>query len=158
MDFTTITALLGGVKNATEIAKAIKDSGSTLEGAEAKFRLAELIAALADVKMEAAEVQEQLLAAQRRIRELEDAAATHAAMRWQQPCYWKASAQGQLELPYCQPCYDEHRRLSLLNDMGHGEYRCMVCAKRFETTECIARREAEIDASFNRARNRRTGY
>ncbi|TXI83481.1 MAG: hypothetical protein E6Q40_10930 [Cupriavidus sp.] len=54
---TTITALLGGVKTATDIARGIKDSGVTLEAAEMKFKLAELISALAGVKMEAATVQ-----------------------------------------------------------------------------------------------------
>ncbi|RVT86244.1 hypothetical protein [Inhella crocodyli] len=148
MDITTIATLLGNVKTATEIAKAIKDSGATLEGAEAKFRLAELISALADVKIEAATVQEQLLSAQLRIRELEDAATTHAVMRWQQPCYWKPAGEGHPDLPYCQPCYDEHRRLSLLNDWGEGQFRCMVCGKTFETPERIERRRQQNAAQI----------
>ena len=51
MDMTAITAVLGSIKTATEIAKYIKDSNVSFEKAETKLRLAELIGALADAKL-----------------------------------------------------------------------------------------------------------
>lgn len=148
MDITTIATLLGNVKTATEIAKAIKDSGTTLEAAEVKFKLAELISALADVKMEAATVQTELLDAQEQIRKLEAAAKQRAALVWRQPCYWMRRELDGVEEPYCQPCFDGDGKLSRLNADGKGGFRCMVCSKYVETTERIASDKARHDAAI----------
>ena len=59
-DITTINAVLTSIKTASDLAKIIKDSNKTLEQAEIKYKLAELISALADAKMEIAEVRELL--------------------------------------------------------------------------------------------------
>ena len=47
-DIATIAAALGSLKTATDIAKLIKDSGSSLEQAEVKLQIAELISSLAE--------------------------------------------------------------------------------------------------------------
>ena len=60
-EISTISAILGSVKTATEIAKLIKDSYFSLEKAEMKLKLAELISALADAKIEISEIQELIL-------------------------------------------------------------------------------------------------
>jgi hypothetical protein len=57
----SVSTLLGSIKTATEIAKLIKDSDVSLEKAETKLKLAELISALADAKIEVMEVQQALL-------------------------------------------------------------------------------------------------
>ncbi len=72
MEITSITAFIGSIKTATEIAKTIKDAGTTLEQAEAKFKMAELISLLADAKIQAAEIQEVILEKDKRIKELEE--------------------------------------------------------------------------------------
>jgi len=153
MDISTITALIGGVKTATDIAKAIKDSGATLEAAEVKFKLAELISALADVKMEAATVQTELLDAQEQIRKLEAAAKQRAALVWRQPCYWMPRESDGVEEPYCQRCYDKEQKLARLHDDGRGAYRCRVCGGYVETESRKAadRAEAEAEAARNRS-------
>lgn len=155
LSITTITSLLGGLKTATDIAKAIKDSGATLEGAEMKLKLAELISALADVKMEAATVQTELLDAQEQIRKLEAAAKQRAALVWRQPCYWMPREADGVEEPYCQPCHDGEGKFSRLNADGDGGFRCMVCGKYVETAERTARDRAASDAAL---RSYRGGY
>jgi hypothetical protein len=155
MDIATITALLGNVKTATEIAKAIKDSGATLEAAEMKLKLADLISALADVKIEAATVQTQLLDAQGQIRKLEAAAKQRAALVWRQPCYWMPREPDGVEEPYCQACYDKELRLARLHEDDRGAYRCSVCGGYFETEARKAADRAEADAAV---RNYRGGY
>lgn len=138
MDIATITALLGNVKTATEIAKAIKDSGASLEQAEVKLKLADLISTLADVKLEAAGIQDELLAAKERIRRLEGEAKQRAALTWKQPCYWMPrEGDPGIEEPYCQPCHDNDKRLSRLHDDGKGAFTCMVCKMNFRTEERI---------------------
>jgi hypothetical protein len=152
MDIVTFSALLGTVKTATEIAKAIKDGGATLEAAEMKLKLAALISALADVKMEAATVQTQWLDAQERIRQLEAVAKQRAAMVWRQPCYWMPRDGDGVEEAYCQPCYDGNGTASRLNDDGNGGYRCMVCGKYVETNERKLRDELALRGALNRNR------
>ena len=130
----SIASLLGSVKTATEIAKFVKDSDVSIEKAETKLKLAELISALADVKIEAAEIQQALLERDGRIRELERAAETRAALDWREPCYWLPSPSGQDE-PFCQHCYDGSRKLARLHTDNKGLYQCRVCDKNFLTRE-----------------------
>jgi hypothetical protein len=59
MDPTTIGALLTSLKAATDIAKFIRGSDLSIERAELKLKLAELVEALANAKLEAADVQQQ---------------------------------------------------------------------------------------------------
>ena len=61
MDIAALSSLLGSLKTATDIARFIKDSDLSLEKAETKLKLAELISALADAKIEAAKIQQLLL-------------------------------------------------------------------------------------------------
>jgi len=152
MDISTITALIGGVKTATDLAKAIKDSGTTLEAAEVKLKLADLISALADVKMEAATVQTQLLDAQEQIRKLEAAAKQRAALEWRQPCYWMPRESDGVEQPYCQPCHDNDKRLSRLHEDGNGGYTCLVCKMDFRTQERKAEDKEKARAAAQRRR------
>ena len=72
MDIPTISAILTGVKSATEIAKYLKDSDISFEKAETKLKLADLIGALADVKMQLADVRELLIDKDEEIRKLQD--------------------------------------------------------------------------------------
>jgi hypothetical protein len=149
MDFSGISALLGSVKTATEIAKFIKESDLSIEKAETKLKLAELISALADVKLEAAEIQQSLVERDDRIRELEKAAKVDAALVWREPCYWLTSADG-IDEPFCQHCYDKESKLARLHTDGQGMYSCRVCEKKFRTRE-----RSESDSSAFRDANQR---
>jgi hypothetical protein len=80
-DPASIPAAFASVKSAIEIAKLIKDSGASLEKAEVKLRLADLVSTLADARMELAEVQEAMASKDARIRELESAFQTKSALK-----------------------------------------------------------------------------
>lgn len=151
MELTSIATLLGNAKAAIELAKVIKDSSTTLDQAETKLKLAELISALADVKVQAAEVQQELLDAQAQVRALEAQAAERAALEWRQPAYWRKSEDGKTETPYCQPCNDKEGRLAVLHVIDPGEYHCHACGKTFRTPEALARIRHETDAAMERA-------
>ena len=60
MPIASIVAALGGIKTATDIAKLIKDAGRSLESADHKLQIAELVSALADAKIALVEVQDTL--------------------------------------------------------------------------------------------------
>ena len=88
MDLTSITAALSSLKTATEIAKLIKDSDVTLEKAESKLKLAELISSLADAKIEITEIQQVLLEKDKEVRTLNTQLEMRAKLTWEKPCYW----------------------------------------------------------------------
>lgn len=147
MDLGTVASLLGNVKTATEIARAIKDSGVTLEQAEIKIKLADLLFALAEVKTEAADVRQALLDAQERIRELEEEAKLKAELQWHQPYYWRTGKDGEAEL-FCQPCRDTDKRLSRLHTDGKGLFQCRVCRQGFKSNEREVQEKVEADAAI----------
>jgi hypothetical protein len=144
VDVTSLTTLLGSIKTAADIAKLIKDSGVTLEQAEVKLKLAELISALADAKMETAEIQANIAARDDKIRELEKAATIRGAVKYQDPAYWLTSAAGE-DGPYCQHCYDSDSKLVRLQDELNGAWGCRVCKNQFFEPQ----RRASDEAQFN---------
>ena len=56
-DISSITSILESIKTATDIARFFKETTTSLEKAETKLKLADLISALADAKIETAEIQ-----------------------------------------------------------------------------------------------------
>ena len=154
MDFTAVTAVLGSIKTATDIAKLIKDSDLSLEKAETKLKLADLIGTLADAKLEVVGVQQTLAEAEARIRDLEDELKTRKLLRWKDPSYWLDADTGE-DGPFCQKCYDTDKNLVRLQGNGEGWFECKACKSTYVTAERRAGEDAKI-----RARNAayRSGY
>jgi hypothetical protein len=151
MDLASIGSLLGSLKTATEIARFIRESDISLEKAETKLRLAELIAALADARIEAADVQQAILARDEEIRQLKAAAKLRGDLLWRQPCYFLKNADGQEE-PYCQNCYDAEGKLARLHTDGDGLFQCRVCRQTYKTTE-RAKKDAQAIRAARRSRS-----
>jgi hypothetical protein len=150
MDASLLASLLGSIKSATDIAKFIKDSDLSLEKAEGKLKLAELVSALADAKLHAAEVQQAIIDRDERIRILEAEASKRAALTWREPCYWLTDEKG-IEQPYCQRCYDDGGKYARLHSDDAGRYSCRVCGHGYLTRE-----RADRDAAAFKAARRRT--
>ncbi|WP_421781829.1 hypothetical protein [Kiloniella litopenaei] len=125
-DIAAIAGILGSVKTAVEITKLIKDSSDSLEQAEVKLKLAELIGALADVKMEAAEIQTHLIARDERIRELEQKLKTKDDVVYEAPYYWLINGDDK-DGPFCQKCHDVDSKLIRLQNIETGSWHCKVC-------------------------------
>ena len=134
MDLVAIASLLGSLKTATDIAKFIRETDVSLEKAETKLKLAELVSALADAKIEAAEVQQAILERDEMIRTLKAEANLRVDLIWKQPRYVLVNAQGEEE-SYCQNCYDSEQKLSRLHTDGQGFFECRVCNQSFKTNE-----------------------
>lgn len=126
-DVTAISAVLGSVKVAVDIAKLIKDSGSTLEKAEIKLQIAELISALADVKIEAAGVQSELIEKDKLISELNESLRVKKSVVWEKPYYWTGIGDDR-DGPFCQHCYDTDQKLIRLQGGGKQRWRCHTCS------------------------------
>jgi hypothetical protein len=131
MEITTISTLLTGIKTATDIAKLIKSSDFTLKEAEAKMKLAELISALADIKIHAADVREQISERDELIRLLQKTAAIKKKMQYEAPVYFTVDNENR-DGPFCQCCYDTTEKLIRLQlGASDGTWRCASCLKSF---------------------------
>jgi len=152
MDISSVTAVLGSIKTATDIARLIKDSDLSLEKAETKLKLADLIGALADAKLEVVGVQQTLAEAEDRIRTLEAQLKTKEQVRWNEPSYWLDTDAGQ-DGPFCQKCYDTESKLVRLQGNGEGWYECKSCKSNYETLERRARDYTAIQSFKSRPRS-----
>jgi len=130
MELAAITTLLGSIKTATEIAKLIKDSEISLEKAETKLKLAELISALADAKIEVTGVQQALLDKDAELRALQEQLNVKQKLQWQQPYYWLMEG-SKRDGPFCQHCYDKEQQLIRLQGNGKGFWQCKVCKNTY---------------------------
>jgi NAD-dependent SIR2 family protein deacetylase len=125
MDIGSISAVLAGIKSASDIAKIIKDSSSSLEQAEVKFQLAELISALADAKIEVANVREAVADKDDLIKELSQKLNLKENIIWHKPYYFVMQGEDK-DGPFCQKCYDSDQQLiRLQGQKGHWE--CHEC-------------------------------
>ena len=125
-DIASIASILGSVKTATEIAKLIKESDLSFEKAEMKLKLADLISALADARIEAAEIQALITEKDETIKRLQDALETRQKLKYEKPYYWLGDGE-QRDGPYCQHCFDKDGKLIRLQDHGGGYWDCKVC-------------------------------
>jgi hypothetical protein len=148
MDITSITAVLGSIKTATDIAKLIKDSDLSLEKAETRLKLADLIGALADAKLELIGVQQILAEAEAHARDLESQLHTKNNLNWKDPAYWIEDG-SRSDGPFCQKCYDMEARLVRLLGDGEGCFECKGCKSNYVTQEHRAHVNAQIRAHNN---------
>jgi len=131
VDLGSIGVALSSIKTAGEIAKMLKDSDLSLEQAEFKFKLAELVSSLADAKMEIAAVQESIVEKDRIIRDLKNANETHKKMVWQGSVYYQES-EGEVDEVFCPQCYDNHQKAIRLQNHGSMGWYCKTCSNGFD--------------------------
>jgi hypothetical protein len=130
VDIASVSSLLGSLKAATEIAKFFRESDLTLEKAEAKMKLADLISALADAKIEASQVQQDLHEKDQEILRLQSRIRMKESLTWEQPYYW-AETDGRKDGPFCQHCYDGEGKVVRLQGDGRGYWNCKVCKNNY---------------------------
>ena len=128
-DLTTITAALSSIKTATDIARLIKDSGTSLEQAEIKLQIAELISSLADAKIEIASIQNDVVFKEQEILELKNKLNVKQNVTWEKPYYWIAEGESK-DGPFCQQCYDTGQKLIRLQGGGKNAWHCQACKSR----------------------------
>ena len=124
---TVISSTLASIKTATEIAKLLKDADLSLEKAELKLKLAELVGALADAKLQIVSVQDVVAEKDKTIKELEQQLDLKAKMKFERPFYWIQDGE-ERDGPYCQKCYDSEGKLVRLQQRASGtEWDCLEC-------------------------------
>lgn len=135
-DIATIAAALGSLKTATDIAKLIKESGTSLEQAEVKLQIAELISALAEAKTEIAGIQSELMKKNDIISYLNEQLTIKQKVVWDKPYYWLVD-ESDRDGPFCQRCYDVERRLVRLQGSGKNGWDCRSCKSSFTDADYV---------------------
>ena len=133
-DLATITTILGNIKVATDIAKAIRDSDVSIERAELRLKLAEMIGALADAKIEVTEVHELLRTKERELGELKEAFESKDELVKRYDGYYQKDENGQaVGEPYCISCWQtKHKRFNLQYVAGDRTLKsCVSCGSKY---------------------------
>ena len=145
-DMAIISTAASSVKGAMEIAKFLKDSSDSLEKAEVKLKLADLIESLADIKTKMADIKEALLESEQEKQELKNALEIKTKLQFEMPYYWSNKDDGTKDGPFCQLCYDKEKKLIRLQDEKNGEWRCLSCRVYFRDKNYI---ETILETEYN---------
>jgi hypothetical protein len=129
-DISSITAALSGIKNATDIVNILRQSSVSLQDAEHRLKLAELVGALADVKMQLADVNQAVLDRDARIAEMKEQLSLKSKVTWERPYYWIVE-EGKKDGPFCQHCYDSTQKTIRLQGHGDGYWECKTCRNSY---------------------------
>jgi len=148
-DLATITAILNNLKVAIDIAKALRDSDISIERAELKLRLAEMIGALADAKIEVTNIQQLLADKEHELTELKDAFQSKDALVKRYDGYYHMDENGNaVGEPYCISCWQtKHKRYNLQYLAGDRTIKqCVSCSSKFNARLASNITPGETDA------------
>jgi hypothetical protein len=141
-DMPTINALLASVKHSIDVVKAINSSAHTLEQAEIRLKIAELLSSLADAKIQTAEIKDLLQEKDERIAELEDALAIKAQTVRQHDAYYEIDAKGAPSgEPFCSRCWEvEYKQIHLIRvESGRPpDWKCPACGIIYNRRNILA--------------------
>ena len=126
-----VAEYITSIKAAWDLAKAIKTSADAIDDAQIKLQIAELISALADAKIEAAENAEKIL-------ELEKLLKSKSEMLFEGRLYYRVLEGGRKEGPFCPTCHDKDGKAIRLQpnaqDRHYDDWRCHACGTYFASS------------------------
>lgn len=135
VDLAVISSVLTSLKTATDITKFLRESDFSLEKAELKLKLAELMSALADAKIEMSSVQDTIAEQERHIAELEEAFQRKAKVVRDRDAYYAVGENGKpIGQPMCIRCWDVNHKLYELHFEAKDRFvkTCPACSARYE--------------------------
>lgn len=147
MPVASIVSALSGIKAATDIAKLIKDAGVTLEAADHKLQIAELVGALADSKMALVEIQDLLRDKDDQINSLKDSLKTKLTLIRHNDAYYEKDEHGKASgSPYCSPCFEKHNIIVHINQnpLKRQTSICPSCKNTFAWQRRIVKDEIDV--------------
>lgn len=114
-----------GIKAAWDIAKTVKASAEAIDNAQIKLQVAELIGALADARIEAAESSELIASLKKKLQ-------SKIQLDFDGHVYYRTQEDGGKDGPWCPTCYDskglEVRLHQVRNNKSDYSWRCKVCS------------------------------
>jgi hypothetical protein len=134
-DIATISAVLNSLKIATDITKYFRKSDFSLEKAEMKLKVADLVGALAEAKLELVEIQDLIIEKDRIIAELRDAFESKSSLIRNDDAYYEADSEGNPSgVAFCLRCWEsEHKKRQLVRVAKEPRMNgCTNCGQRYE--------------------------
>lgn len=126
-DIATITTFLGSIKTAAELAKAISGADTLLERAELRLKIAELLEAIADAKIQALNIKELLDEKDRAIHELTEKLDGKQQQIRKDGMHFEIDDDGNPKGdPYCSHCWESAGKRIHLGNVG-GLRICHAC-------------------------------
>jgi hypothetical protein len=135
-DIGAITAGISSIKLAIDIAKELKGATSAIKDAEVKLKIAELLEAMVEVKIQLVDAQDENLELKQIIKKLEESLASQDEVVFRDGYYYSADVQeGKPEGPFCPNCFSSKKQLFLLTEVvgiarRQGKYLCPECEQR----------------------------
>jgi hypothetical protein len=149
-DLATIGAALSSLKTATDIVKFLRESDLSLERAELKLKLADLLSSLADTKIELVEVQEALADKDKKIASLEDAFQNKDSLVRHYDAYYTVDESGKpIGVPYCLRCWEnEHKKRQLVRDSKNFRNQvCTSCGHQYDGNHAYEIHSPKVEKS-----------
>ena len=150
--FLNALAIVRQAKSSTSEALSALDAlaGTTPDMRAALMQVRGKLAALQDVHLELAHM---LLHIERRQKTID-------SMKFEHPVYWRTSATGAREGPFCPACWDGKQVATPLNSLPfreHDRWVCRNCSKTFFSASARAAMEAAERSADNERRGRPGG-
>jgi hypothetical protein len=131
-EITTVSTVITSIKTATEIVKALRQVDISLDKAETKLKLADLMDSLADARIKAAEIQEVVRTKDQRIAELESALAIKANVCRHGDAYYEIDSNGKpTGDPHCSHCWEVNHKLLHIHETNSTYSHCSACNTSF---------------------------
>lgn len=120
-EIATITAAISSVKNALDIAKALKAADKTFEKAETRLEMSKLMDALFEARENALEVKELLQEKENMIARLEKALEFQGKIIRRYDAYYELDEKGDpYGEAYCSHCWEaSHKAIHLIRDLRY---------------------------------------
>ncbi|GHC12685.1 hypothetical protein [Thermomonas carbonis] len=134
-DLASIASALSSLKVATDIVKFIRESDVSLERAELKLKLADLVGTLAEAKIQLSEIQTLLAEKDLEISRLTDAIETKdKVVRHLDAMYFQDDQGKAIGSPHCLGCWNDKHKLRLLAEapVEHGIHICTSCHHKYQ--------------------------
>lgn len=109
-EITAISAAIASVKNAFDIAKALKAADKTFEKAETRLEMSKLMDALFEAREKVLDASELLREKDEQIRSLEERLKVKDSLIFKDNSYWIEKDSGQ-DGPFCTQCWDMDNKL-----------------------------------------------
>lgn len=153
-DLATINAAVGSIKTAIEVVQFIRDSGTSLEKADLNLKMAEIMNALAETKIELSNIQIKLIDKDQEILELQNKLKNKEQTAGFLQARYLVNENGEpTGKPYCPTCYATSHELIPLTAWSNKEAtnKCGKCGNTIES------RLSPLDADYYIERNREAG-
>lgn len=132
-DPSAIAAALTSLKTAIDIANVLRSTDTSLEAAEMKLKLADLLGNLADAKMQVVDLQDLIRGQAERIGELNAALEIKGDVELRGDAYYLKGQSGPEAGPYCLRCWQQDHKLRRIVRSAVGvSASCPACGASYD--------------------------